>query len=196
MAHHGRRFEAELVEEFVVIEDKIPQVIQGFDRVRIACGCARMFRRINREVAREQVEAFVPDKPVAIVEIDQRRTLAGNLDVRVDRAIPEDNSAFRRGRHRYLLARAESPLAPRAAPAFLPPSIRRFGHQLLTQPSSSHTLRKCGRTSLLKRSIFLSVNSCGIEPICSSTIRLPTRSFFTAAINWSRSVAGLPAMTN
>src|ERR1700736_5388622 len=125
MAHQGWRFEAELVEEFVVVEDEIPQVIQGLDRVGIACGCTRMFRRINREVAREQIEAFVPDKTVAVVEIDQRRALAGNLDVRVDRAIPEDNCAFRRRPHRYLLARADSPLPPRAAPAFLPPAIRR-----------------------------------------------------------------------
>src|SRR5207245_7337374 len=123
----------ELVEEFVVVEDEVPQVIEGLDRVGIACGCARMFRRVDSEIAREQVEAFVPDKPVAVVKIGQRRALACNLDVCVDRAIPQDTCAFRRSRHRYLLARADSPLPPRAAPIFLPPSIRRFGHHWLTQ---------------------------------------------------------------
>ena len=43
--------------------------------------------------------------------------------------------------------------------------------------------------------MFLSVSSCGIEPMCSSTIRLPTRRFLIASLSRSRTVAGLPAMT-
>ncbi|MNW13571.1 hypothetical protein D3C71_2115620 [compost metagenome] len=44
--------------------------------------------------------------------------------------------------------------------------------------------------------MFLSVSSCGIEPICSSTIRLPTRSWRTDSASCSRTVAGLPAITS
>jgi integration host factor subunit beta len=70
------------------------------------------------------------------------------------------------------------------------------GHQWFTQPSSSHTFRSEGRTSRPKRSMFSIASSCGMEPICSSTMRLPTcRPLTTSSTSRSRTVAALPAMT-
>src|SRR5581483_10547851 len=73
-------------------------------------------------------------------------------------------------------------------------SFSRSGHQWFSHWSSHISLR-CGLTSRANISMFFRVSSCGIEPMWSSTIRLPTRSFLTASRNWSATVLGLPPIT-
>ncbi len=82
-----------------------------------------------------------------------------------------------------------------AAPARARLARRRSGHQWFCHWSSQMS-RTCGSTSRANRSMFFSVSSWGMEPMCRSTIRLPTRSFLIASVSWSRTEAGLPAMTS
>ena len=49
-------------------------------------------------------------------------------------------------------------------------------------------------TSSAKRVMFFFVSSCGMEPICSSACRLPTRRLFATSMSRSATVVGLPAM--
>src|SRR5262249_9503574 len=134
--------------------------------------------------------------------IDQRRAAARNFDLGMDLVAPYAYGLFLACRHlfaAFLDSRGctqpawcrdalDLPVFAAAtyawAEALLPlVRARSFsGHHLFSH-WSSHTSRKCGMTSPQNRSIFLMVRSCGIEPIWSSTIKLPTRSFFTASIS-------------
>ena len=51
-----------------------------------------------------------------------------------------------------------------------------------------------GITSLANSSVFLSVRSLGMVPMCSRHMRWPTRSSLMASVSRSRTVSGLPAM--
>src|SRR5882757_6320140 len=105
----------------------------------------------------------------------------------------------RRGGARGLLSRLGHLVPPQAwlaAGLDLDRSAAPFGHHLCSQPSSSQMCRILGMTSSANRVMFFLVSSCGIEPICSSACRLPTRSVLATSISLSATVAGLPAMMN
>src|SRR5262249_49376312 len=63
---------------------------------------------------------------------------------------------------------------------------------------SGHSVQiawSAGRTSRAKSSVLRWTFSRGMFPNCIKIIRWPTRIDFTTSISWSRTVAGLPAMT-
>ena len=86
-----------------------------------------------------------------------------------------------------------TPHRPANRPGTLP--TRPGGHHLCSQPSSAHKPLIFGMTSLANRVMFCFVSSCGIEPICSRAMRLPTFRPRHASISRSVTVSGLPAMT-
>ena len=44
MATDGGRLEPEFIEQFVVVEDQVPEVVEAFDRIGVTVAGARMFR--------------------------------------------------------------------------------------------------------------------------------------------------------
>src|SRR5271163_30037 len=99
MSDHGWRFEPELIEHFVIVEDQVPDIVERLDRVRVAGGRSWVLGRIDGEVARQQVEHFVPYQAVAAMEIDQCWPLAGDLNVSGDLFFPQVQRLFRSGSH-------------------------------------------------------------------------------------------------
>src|ERR1700683_3458901 len=91
---HGRRFEPELIEQLVVVEDEIPEIVERLDRVRVALAGARMLRCIDRKIARKLVKKVAPNQPISAVQKEQRLTLPGDLDMGGDLVFPEINRAF------------------------------------------------------------------------------------------------------
>src|SRR5436309_13388568 len=137
---------------------------------------------------REVVEEGVPLEAIGAVKEDDRRSGAGGLDACLDLVTPCGQRTVLGGDHQ------DAPPAGTASAGNARFARRLSGHQRSSH-SSSQRSRTWGRTSREKRSMFLSVSSCGMEPMWRSTMRLPTRSSFIASVSWSRTVAGLPAIT-
>src|SRR6266851_5811318 len=186
VAHEGRALEAQLLQQLLVTEDQVPEAVQVIDVVGRAGARSGMLGGMNGEMLSERVEERIPVEAPGAVEEDEVGTGALGEDAHEDATLPDGEQARLRAveaAHRAVTAGSER--------------ARSFsGHQWLTQPSSSQKPRRDGSTSREKRSMFCRVSSWGMEPICRSTIRLPTRRPLTTSSSrrW-RTVAGLPAMT-
>src|ERR1051325_9513713 len=185
-----RRFELQGVEQFA---GRAHQAEPGVDQIPRAgtawCGAGKprriygvRFRKPHEEIAVE-VEAPGP------VQINERGPAAGNFDIGADPVLPQPQPPYFRRPHDAAPDYSAAAMADERVLA-----LSRSGHQ-----RSSYSLHRpsiCGSTSRLNRSILRLQSSVGIEPKCNSVSRWPTRSRFMCSINWSRTVFGLPTMTN
>src|SRR5262249_16595718 len=139
--------------------------------------CAWVLRGVYRMVYGKRIEKLVPHEPRSPVEKDDWRTTSSHFDVRHDFSLPDGDLAIGNCRHALF-----SPLG--ACVAYCTVCFWRsvVGQQRFSH-SSSHRWRSAGATSRKKRSVFFRVNSWGIEPIWSSTMRLPIRNASQAS--WS-----------
>src|SRR5204863_2540560 len=182
-----RVLESQRLQQLVVAEDEIPESVEVIDVVRRGGRRAGMLGSDHAEALGQLLEERVPGETPWAVKEHERGPASFRQHPDADAALP-DGVRFLSNH----AGRAPTGATPRGRAD----SRSRSGHQWLTQPSSSQTPRRWGRTSRAKRSMFSRASSCGIEPICRSTMRLPTRRpSITSSFNRSRTVAGLPAMT-
>ena len=195
--HDRRRLQLQPVEKLVVVKHQVPQVIQRLDGVRVS-GCrAGMLRRVNGVGLRQAVQETVPLEAGCAVQEHQRRPLPRYLYPGLYLVTPNAQGAVRVSSPCYIPSGHRLGWAKRSLGRPTAAFPRSFsGHQWFSQPSSSQMSRSLGRTSFPNRSMFFRVSSWGMEPMCSSTIRLPTRSFLMASSNWSTTDAGLPPITS
>src|SRR5581483_2249358 len=147
------------------------------------------------------------DAEQAAGAVDEQQGLATTGDFHFDG--PLAVAQFVMGLHYFAELLASAAAALRPLPLGLPLSTSSLndtgagiasslsGSRLGDQRSSNslHRSRRCGITSRANNSVFLRVNSGGIEPICSSSIRWPHLRLLIASRRRSRTVLGEPAIT-
>src|SRR5258708_19099058 len=139
-----------------------------------------MLRSIYRVASRDRVQKLGPLEPCGAVQEHVWRPAPSNSDVYIDFPLPDGEPAIDNSCHA---------IAPRWTFLRSPAGHQWFSH------SSSQIGRSAGATSRKKSSMFFSANSCGMEPIWSNTMRLPTRRLSDRSLSWSRTLAGLPQAT-
>src|SRR5206468_2768171 len=146
-----------------VAEDQVPEAVQMVDVVGRSGRGAGVFGGMDGEVLGQDVQKRVPVKTPGAVEENESGAGALREHAHADAVLPDGQRAG--------LGAVET-VHRAATTAGSGARSRSFsGHQWLTQPSSSQKPRSEGRTSRAKRSMFCSVSSWGMEPICRSTIR-------------------------
>ena len=150
--------EPEGVEQLVVVEDEVPQVVERPDAVGVARRRAGVLGGEHGEALGQAVEERVPLQPGGAVQ--EHDGIAG----------------ARRGGRGCVICPSHSAERLRGGPITAPAASWRSWRRLSGHQRFSHSdqlSRRCGSTSRANRSMFLSVSSWGIEPMCRSTIRLP-----------------------
>jgi hypothetical protein len=85
---HRRGVEAEGVEQFVVVQDEVPQVIEGADAVGVAGRGAGVLGRVHREALGEAIEEGIPLETTGAMEEHDRITMPGGVHARRDPPVP------------------------------------------------------------------------------------------------------------
>src|SRR5882757_4292482 len=88
MPDYRRRLESELVEQIVVVEDQVPDVVERLVCVLVAGGDSRMLGGIDGEALTEFLEQLGLDRPIAAVQVNQRRAVADYPDLGMDLVAP------------------------------------------------------------------------------------------------------------
>ena len=187
VAHEDGPGEPERIQQLVVAEDQIPHARRGGRRRRVVPGlvpgCSGAWTVKLRASSSRKGSQVRPQGP-------WKKTTAGPAGPWTERACgPGPARRERSGPS----APSDAPLGPWA------PTWRR-GAPGATSGSPIPRRPRCradaGRTSVARRVMFFRVSSWGMDPMCTSSIRFPTRSPFTTSSSrrW-RTVAGLPAMT-